>query len=460
MSKLNYNYDEAIVFLRSKGYTRRKARTMVSEARKGGPTQPSDLEAAWIAVYNPDDQSYWFTENGKVGDQDAPFCHEVCGDGCAEGCEHEHSPELVDRMFSLYSKYGESHDFTTVCSLLGIDRNEGLRLKRLHGLRKDSLPFGPTELHRMTDEDVLDGISDARQGRIRRKINAHHIRKLELTAFNDERLAAFIDARLQNIKPLEPVSILPPMVPFYPTAFVATHDLHFGKRDNRDATGWYQKIHAVKEGIEGSLKARAVKEIVVTFGSDSFNADTFGGTTTKGTQQDQHVTAGEMADLYISWFMDLVERLAKIAPVKVQVVQGNHDRMLSIACGMMLRHVFQRMIGVEVDCSEDVRKYHACGSTLVLTQHGDIKVRDLASVAYSEGARIFQRPFERVVVMQGHLHGFSLSTTGSVQHTVAPSAGPRGKWEADHFGDVDDMRMAVYYVPDDDWISAIDFVRG
>lgn len=459
MSDFNYSYDEAIAYLRGQGYTRDNARALLRDARNSIFTEPTLLAAAWVS-YSDNSQRYSFADGNSSGDQDAVFCHEICGDGCAEGCEHKHSPDLIDRMFALYSKYGESHDFTTVCSLLGIDHAEGMRLKRLHGLRKDSLPFGPTELHRMTDEDVLDGISNARQSRIRRRINAHHIRKLELMAFNDERLAAFVEARLKNIKPLEPVSILPPMIPFYPTAFVATHDLHFGKRDNRDTVDWYQKIHAVKEGIEWSLKARAIKEIVVTFGSDSFNVDTFGNTTTKGTQQDQHVTAGEMADLYISWFLDLVARLVKIAPVKVQVVQGNHDRMLSIICGMMLRHMFSGLDGVEVDSSEDVRKYHACGSTLVLTQHGDVKARDLASVAYSEGARTFKRPFERLIVMQGHLHGFALTTSGSAQYTVAPSAGPKGKWEADNFGDVDDMRLAVYYVPDDDWISAIDFVRG
>lgn len=459
MSDFSYSYDEAIAYLRGQGYTRDNARIMLRNARNPTPAPPSYLNVAWIA-YREDDQRYRIANDSSAGDQDAMFCHEICGDGCANGCEHKYSPDLIDRMFALYSKYGESHDFTTVCSLLGIDRAEGLRLKRLHGLRKDSLPFGPTEIHRMTDEDVLDGISDARQSRIRRRINAHHIRKLERDALNDERLAAFVDARLQNIKPLEPVDICSVADTSWPTAFVATHDLHFGKRDNHDTAGWYRKIHAIKGEIERSLKTRAVKEIVVTFGSDSFNVDTFTNTTTKGTQQDQHVTAGEMADLYISWFLDLVTRLVKIAPVKVQVVQGNHDRMLTIACGMMLRHVFLRLIDVEVDCGEEVRKYHACGSTLVLTQHGDIKARDLASVAYSEGAKIFQRPFERLIVMQGHLHGFALSTSGSVQHTVTPSAGPRSKWEADNFGDIDDMRLAVYYVPDDDWISAIDFVRG
>lgn len=441
-------YNEAIKYLRDCGFNRAQSREILKEARDPSPfINPEEL-----AVFYDEKSKYYAIAIAERKDLDDEFEHV-----CTDECNHEYDdPHLVNRMFHLFSKYGESYDFTTTCALLGISRERGLKLKRKYGLRKDSMPFSPDYMLDYTDNELLNSISANRENSIRRRIQMRNIRNLESRIRDAEINKAFIDARLQNIQPIEIEKkefsnrIQGPL-----TAFVATHDLHFGKVGEYSETYWHDLLRSILESLANSTASK----IVLTFGSDAFNVDNTLFTTTKGTRQESSKLLGEIADEYISWFISLVRYCAILVDdVSVYVIQGNHDRSLSVVAGTMLKHIFDDKIFIED--TENIRKYHACGSTLVMMHHGDIKTKNSAATGYSEAANIWpDRGFNRQIIMQGHLHGFALKTDHGVQYTTSTSAGSRSKWEQDHFGDHDDQRMTIYYVPDDDFISRIDFVR-
>jgi hypothetical protein len=155
-------------------------------------------------------------------------------------------------------------------------------------------------------------------------------------------------------------------------------DVHFGKLAWRAETGedYDLKIaeRIYRDAVEDLCSYAAgfeIDQIVLPVGQDLLHIDNLNNTTTAGTPQDvdgRLAKIVEVAEMSVIW---AAEYLAKIAPLKVIWLPGNHDRLSSYMLVRTLAAWFRNSPGVEVDASPNVRKYHHYGVNLIGYTHGD-----------------------------------------------------------------------------------------
>lgn len=155
-------------------------------------------------------------------------------------------------------------------------------------------------------------------------------------------------------------------------------DLHLGKLawaeevgTNYDAKIAADIAQAAVADLLWQAKAYPLDEIILPLGNDFFNADNLTGTTTGGTRQDVDTRFHLMfrrGRALASWMID---ECAKLAPVVVPVVPGNHDRQSSFCLGEVMDAEFKRDPRVTIDNTARVRKYHLYGRNLLGFTHGD-----------------------------------------------------------------------------------------
>jgi hypothetical protein len=118
--------------------------------------------------------------------------------------------------------------------------------------------------------------------------------------------------------------------------------------------------------IEGGV----LEEIVFPFGNDFHHCDSPSNTTTRGTP------LGEAGDHYQSILrgeqlaITAVDTLAKVAPVVVLQIPGNHDEYTSYWMGRVLKARFQNNKNVTVDASCTPYKLWTFGEVMVMFEHG------------------------------------------------------------------------------------------
>jgi hypothetical protein len=111
-------------------------------------------------------------------------------------------------------------------------------------------------------------------------------------------------------------------------------------------------------------------EIVFPFGNDFMHHDNLNHTTTKGTLQPEGVSYAYVYERAIELGIAMVDRLAKIAPVKVIQVSGNHDQVSSFSLGHVLKAYYRRDAGVDVQVNPSPYKFWRYGVNLVGFDHG------------------------------------------------------------------------------------------
>ena len=112
-------------------------------------------------------------------------------------------------------------------------------------------------------------------------------------------------------------------------------------------------------------------QILFVVGNDVFHTDNSNNTTYAGTQLDGDTRYHRTFRIVREVMVDTIESLRSIAPVKVLVVPGNHDRMTSWHLGDSLECWFHRHKDVDIDNAPSSRKYHRWGNVMLLFTHGD-----------------------------------------------------------------------------------------
>lgn len=173
-------------------------------------------------------------------------------------------------------------------------------------------------------------------------------------------------------------------------------DIHLGMLSWRYETGVDYDLHiadqAVRACVSGVLDegaGQAIGEFVVPVGNDFFHTDITikgkGGTTAQGTPQDvdgRWQKAFNMGRHLMTWTID---RLLEIAPVRLVVVPGNHDKTKSWYLGEVLAAWYHADPNVTVDNRPSPRKYLRHGNTLLGYCHGDgEKPADLPNIMAHE----------------------------------------------------------------------------
>jgi len=132
-----------------------------------------------------------------------------------------------------------------------------------------------------------------------------------------------------------------------------------------------------------------------------------------------------------------IDKLQQIAPVKIPVIPGNHDELLSFCLGHALHCFYSRTDRVTVDFSPSHRKYELYGVVLIGLAHGkDEKINELPSLMPHEVPQLWAKSKVREWHI-GHLHKekskrFQLESD-TFQGTVVRHIGSLSGTDAWHF---------------------------
>lgn len=159
---------------------------------------------------------------------------------------------------------------------------------------------------------------------------------------------------------------------------VDVFDLHLGKYAWAPETGHdydvgiAEKIAKAAVGdLLSQIRTAKIAQVILPFGNDFFQTDTLAGTTTAGTQVDHDTRFQRMFRCGHLLAMWMIEECAKIAPVHVPVIPGNHDETAAFTMGVVLEAEFRRDKRVTFDNGPAPRKYYRFGKTLLGYAHGN-----------------------------------------------------------------------------------------
>lgn len=165
-------------------------------------------------------------------------------------------------------------------------------------------------------------------------------------------------------------------------------DVHLGKFVNETISDGVYNIDIAMKRYENAIddainriRVFNIKEILFIVGQDFMNVDNLESSTNKLTRQDSNMFYSEMYEKSYSVLLQTVEKLRKLAPVKVIYVKGNHDTLTTYTMVHSLKKLydFHNISSVEVDDTMKQRKYYSFGDVLIGFSHGD-----------KEGKRIFE----------------------------------------------------------------------
>ena len=188
-------------------------------------------------------------------------------------------------------------------------------------------------------------------------------------------------------------------------------DFHFGKLSWLEETGndYDLKIaeklwrNTISDLISKAIKFGVIEKIVFPIGQDFFHFDTPRGTTTAGTQLDTDTRWQKMFRKGVELLVWAIEELAKIAPVEVMWVPGNHDQMLSYAAVIGLYQRYSESSNINVDTKASPRKYILFGKNLIGYSHGDKEGKRLQGLMQIEAPDLWGKSIFREFHI-GHLH--------------------------------------------------------
>lgn len=192
---------------------------------------------------------------------------------------------------------------------------------------------------------------------------------------------------------------------------IAPVDLHVGKYSWAEECGENYDIaiaervftDAITE-ILGRASGYSLDGIILVIGNDLLQTDSDAGTTTAGTHVDtdsRYVKSFRRARAINSW---AIRECAKVCPVKVVIVPGNHDSLTAFHIGEVLEAEFHGVAHIEIDNAPTKRKYHRYGVNLIGWTHGnEEKQADLPLIMAQECAAEWGKTLHREW-HTGHFH--------------------------------------------------------
>jgi len=205
--------------------------------------------------------------------------------------------------------------------------------------------------------------------------------KLRTSELNLEKLMGSLLEEFKAAAPVQPAIIRPSVTGTRAGMLeISIMDLHVGKRCWGPETGRdynpdiAQKMFwAALVDLLAKASAWPIEEILFVCGNDFFNTDHLGRTTTQGTPQDEAIPWQQSFVLGVNLIVQAIERLRRVAEVKVVMVQGNHDSQRGFFLGSVLAARFSQTADVQVDNSPAQRKYVHYGANLIGFSHGTYK---------------------------------------------------------------------------------------
>jgi hypothetical protein len=180
--------------------------------------------------------------------------------------------------------------------------------------------------------------------------------------------------------------------------------------------------------LASHIQPHSTKEIIFPIGEDIANADNMQMTTTKGTPQENSDIYHMIATITSTLFT-IIDYLADIAPVRIPVISGNHDRLVSHLLGLIIEQRYKDDERVTVDSSPVREKVYSDGQFCFLLVHGDkAKPKDLSwRLATNYPQEWASSKFR--YVFSGHWHTNMVSDEQGVLVIYLPTLAEGGLWE-------------------------------
>jgi len=165
-------------------------------------------------------------------------------------------------------------------------------------------------------------------------------------------------------------------------------DLHIGKLALALQTGHDYNVEiATKrahDGVTALIKRSQgfpTERFLFPIGNDILHVDNGNNTTTKGTRQDVDGMAWMHFRIAKHMYVEMIERLLKIAPVDVVFNGSNHDELSGFHLAEAIASHFHKCKNITFDIDPIDRKYYTYGNSLIATMHGDgAKIATLAGL--------------------------------------------------------------------------------
>ena len=243
---------------------------------------------------------------------------------------------------------------------------------------------------------------------------------------------------------------------------VALYDLHFGLLTWKAETG-----EDYDTDLASRIMADAVAQTInrtaalkpeyylVPIGNDLFHVNDQSNSTPQNKNRlDVDTRLARIIEVVERTLEAMVDAMAKVAPVRLLWVPGNHDPQTSYWMLRVLAMRYRNDARVDVDVSPMPRKYHLYGKNLVGFMHGDeigkSNEKGLAGLMADEAAHLWA-PDQYREIHRAHTHRkgelcfVGAETYGSVVVRTIPSLSGTDFW---HFGKgfVETSKTAQYFV--------------
>ena len=207
-------------------------------------------------------------------------------------------------------------------------------------------------------------------------------------------------------------------------------DLHVGKlavdADSGETYNIKEAVKRGKEGVQGLIDKASgfnIDKILLMIGHDILHTDNLDRKTTAGTRQD---TDGSWHQAYLAarnLYVDVIEMLAPIAPMKVVHTTSNHDYISgslladSIACWF-------RNTDIEFDVSVRPWKFFKYGESMIGMNHGDgMKGEKYAGLMAELEKKMWSETTYRYWILGHFHHKIAKEEIGvTVEYVRSPSA--------------------------------------
>lgn len=227
---------------------------------------------------------------------------------------------------------------------------------------------------------------------------------------------------------------------------VGVSDLHYMKQcfdDNGNDTYNRDITVQVLNEANASLMAKALRfgkpqKFIIPAGTDNLHVDGINHTTTAGTPQARQTTGDWELHIrnYVQIFMQMVEAYAKVAPVELVVMPGNHDYHTSRMLGVLLEMTYKKHPRITVTHKPSaVRIYRQFGNNCLIFAHGEgesiakqdrtIHAKYLAE-ARNQGVNL--NSVENIVYYHGHVHTYETKDLSGIIRVGFPSLATEDQW--------------------------------
>jgi len=327
---------------------------------------------------------------------------------------------------------------------LGLARRTIKEIIKVMETTHDSAPWTDEEMTEQGEDALVEDLLRRKEEKVlvtaerkewsRIKKDAESYRRVDLAA---KRLALrFEDSKTKyKVPQLKLSNNNPPYA-----VVISPTDFHFGKYapayggDQYNRTICTNRLKTVTKNLLARVTKRGRPQtIFLALGGDGLHIDNQQKTTTAGTPQDCDGTPEELAWHWVQLCRDYVDQLRQIAPVKLFVIPGNHDRYTATLLRAAMQGWFSTAKDVDVVESLSPRQYISYGSSLLTFLHGDVgKPRDWPAIIAGERPKAWGDAKWRFIFC-GHLHTErDFPVFGNVTVYRMPSLAGTDNWHHQH----------------------------